>query len=491
MKLYSKTTAMVLAMSVASGAIGQQVIMNDDRIFDIDEDTVITRNGEVITPTLMVQVGTGYVAEVQVGTGTPDMTRGTLDAIQFDDRLAGPITSLDPLMVFNTAVIVTGDTLLVNIPGDDLANLMLGDELLISGLSDVDSSVLAARLELADEPLTTWRIEGYAENATATTFSISTQPIDYSAAFVTECTGDVVANGDFAEVEATPDPLFTPGTTIIATEVDCDLDRLDGDGNAVVEGLITSLIDENNFIVAEQMVQTNASTSYVNGTADDLEVGARVEVEGTLDDLTDVLTADKVKFRHIEVRFEAPMGPGDVVPGESVTIMQNTLVLTAQTRDEDGIGAGGLAEEIQVEVRGFMDLDGNLYATRVRERGDADLTETEARGPASNIADPNFEILGIAIDSSFSAFQDAFGMPITAEEFFALIVEGTPVSIEDATYDPVNNSMVGGVIAIEDEMDDTTSSTQAATKGGVSPFGQGIGTITGIQPDAIFSSSFE
>lgn len=489
MKLFPKTTAMVLAITVASGATGQQVIMNDDRVFTIDENTVITRNKEVIDPTIMVQVGTGYVARVQVGTGSPRLTSGVLEGIQFDDRLVGPVTSVDPLMVFGTPVIVTGDTVLVNIPGDDPANLVLGDEVMISGLSDVDSSVLAARLELPEDPITTWRIEGYAAAATATSFLIASQQIDYSAALVTDCAGSTVNSGDFVEVEANPDPLFMPGNTLVATEVDCDLDRLDGDGNAVVEGLITAILDDNNFVVADQLVTINASTGFINGTADDLEVGARVEVEGTLDDLTDILTANKVKFRHIEVRFEAPMGPGDVVAGVSVTIMQNTLALTPQTRDEDGIGAGGLAQDTQVEVRGFVDLDGNLYATRVRERGEPDLTETEARGPAANIAAPNLEILGVAVDTSFSAFEDAFGTPITSEQFFAMITEGTPVGIEDATYDPGTNSVLGGVVSIEDEMDDTRSAGK--NQRGTSPFGQGIGTITGVGDEDIFSNGFE
>ena len=476
--------AVVTAMPVAA----QQIEFNDDRQFLIDDNTAVTRNGDPVPAQPMIQIGTGYQSRIQIGTGGSVLLNGTLISIDFDDRLVGPVTSLAPLTVLSIPVVVTGDTELFNIPGDDVSNLMVGDEVYVSGYSDLDASVLASRIELPMDPITTWRIEGYADSVTATSFSIGSQMVDYSAALIVNCPGDVIANGDFVDVESTPDMAYMAGSTLIADEVECDPDRLDGDGPAVVDGIITTVTDPNLFTVGEQVVSTDANTVYVNGTIDDIEVGVRVEAEGTLDDTTDVLAATKVKIREIKVRFEAPVAPGDVVTGSSITIMSNTLTTTAQTRDEDGIIASGLGADTQVEVRGFIDADGNLFATRVRERGNPDPADAEVRGPATNISDPTLTILGVSVDTTGAVFRDAFDMPITSADFFATIAEGIPVGVEGGQYDAMTNSISGGIVSIEDEA--VEDQAKAATVKGTAIGGQGIGLVSG-RGDLLFSSGFE
>lgn len=481
------TLACAAAIAVFPAA-AQQIEFNDDRLFLIDDNTVVTRNGDPVVAEPLIQIGTGYQSRIQIGTGGAVLLNGTLISIDFDDRLVGPVTSVSPLTVLDIPVVVTGDTQLFNIPGDDVNNLVVGDEVYVSGYSDLDASVLASRIELPMDTITTWRIEGYTANVTATTFTIGAQLVDYSAAVILNCPGGVVTNGDFVDVESTPDMSYMSGSTLIADEVECDPDRLDGDGPAVVDGIITTVTDPNLFTVGEQVVATNASTEYVNGTIDDIEVGVRVEAEGVLDDMTDVLTASKVKIREIKVRFEAPVVPGDVMTGQSITIMGNTLTATAQTRDEDSIIASGLGAETQVEVRGFIDADGNLFATRVRERGNPDLADAEVRGPATSISDPTMTILGVNVDTTGAVFRDALDMPITREAFFAAIFEGTPVGVEAATYDPMANTITGGIVSIEDEAVD--DQVQAASSKGAAIGGQGIGLISG-RGDLVFGNGFE
>ena len=114
--------------------------------------------------------------------------------------------------------------------------------------------------------------------------------------------------------------------------------------------------------------------------------GAKLEAEGELDTSTGILSADKIKFRETRVRIEAPVNvPGGGL-GSSFTIMDIIPVnTTSLTEDDDGLVDGsGPAGNIQVEVRGFVDSSGTVFANEVRERGTADLTDVRLRGPATD-----------------------------------------------------------------------------------------------------------
>ena len=119
----------LLLMGLTTTALyAQQIELNDSRRYNFDENTQITRNGKPIGGDIMIQIGTGYQTKIQIGTGTQGLEQGTVAVIDFDDRLVGPVTSVDPLEVFSIPVVATGDTELLGIPGDDLASLQVGDE---------------------------------------------------------------------------------------------------------------------------------------------------------------------------------------------------------------------------------------------------------------------------------------------------------------------------------------------------------------------------
>ena len=481
----ARTCAILLLYTLANMAGAREIEINDDRVFQIDPGTVVTRNGEPASPDDVPGIATGYQTYVELGDDS-DLRSGSVVAIDFDDRLVGPITSIDPLAVLSIPIVVTGDTQLLNIPGDDVGNLQVDDIIQVSGYTDLDSSVLASRIELPAGPVSTWRIEGYLANRASSTFDIGSQKINFATAIVSRCPGDVVPATGFVEVEADPASGFGVGNTLVAREVECESDRLPGDGSAVVEGIITALTDPNHFLVGEQPVVTDTSTVYEHGTIEDIDVGVRVEAEGLLDGISGNLLASRVEIREIKVRLEAPVAPGDIVTGESVTIMQNTLIATPQTRDEDGLLAGGIGAATQIEVRGFQDQAGTLYATRIRDRGTPDLNDAEVRGPAVDIAQPNLTILGVAVDTSTSIFLDAARNPITAAEFFAQVTVATSVGVEDAQYDPATNAITGGIVKIEEE---DLGLTSKVSKGAIIG-GQVIGTVTGLG-DVVFADGFE
>ena len=167
--------------------------------------------------------------------------------------------------------------------------------------------------------------------------------------------------------------------------------------------------------------------------------------------------------------------------------MGNLVAFNPQTRDEDGLAANGLTALTQVEVRAFVDGDGALFATRIRERGNPDANDTRLQGPVAEIADPELTILGNTIDTGAAQFRDHEGNLLTAMEFFALIRVGMVVSAEDAIYDPVTATLIPAIVHLEDAPVPTTTH---APKG----LGQGLsrGTVTGLGAEpALFENGFE
>ena len=166
--------------------------------------------------------------------------------------------------------------------------------------------------------------------------------------------------------------------------------------------------------------------------------------------------------------------------------MGNLVAFTPQTRDEDGLAANGLSQMTQVEVRAFVDSDGSLYASRIRERGNPDLTDTRLQGPVAEIAEPVLTILGNSVDTSAAQFRDHEDNLITAMEFYALLQVGMVVSAEDALYDPVTASLIPARIHLED----APAPQNRAGKG----VGQGIsrGTVTALGGEpSLFQNGFE
>jgi hypothetical protein len=131
----------------------------------------------------------------------------------------------------------------------------------------------------------------------------------------------------------------------------------------------------------------------------------------------------------------------------------NTISLT---EDDDGLVDGsGPAGNIQVEVRGFVDSSGTVFANEVRERGTADLTDVRLRGPATDTCDPSIAdnelaIIDVIVDTGTSFF-DASGTQLDNTAFCNLVSTGTAVQAENGTFSSsparIDNA---GSIEIED-----------------------------------------
>ncbi len=476
-------------ISAIKGQANSQITINNIRNFTANDSTIYKEDG-VIIPELRGQGGTGFKVRYRIGNdASPDLTSGTIEEIELINTHKGPITSLEPFKVFNVDALITADTFF----DDNLTfeNINLGDELKVSGFIDTNSTILVSRIEADNDPLTEWKISGYVSNFNSNQFTIQNQVVEIGGVNPDNCEMGLV-NGEFVEVKATPDPQFTSGSALVSvTDIECvppGIGTLPGDVIPVaLEGLVDSEDIElnNQFTIAGQQINVDQTTVYLNGEIDDIVIGAKVEVEGLLNTTTSIITALKVKFKEVRFKFEEPVLPADVIPGESIQLYGKIIQTTPQLRDEDGIINSGLGVETQVEVRGYADNEGNLFATRVRERGEPEPNEVSADGQITLINQPIIELFGITVDTSNSVFFDINGMPITSSEFFSMINIGNEVEVEDATVDQSNNVISGGIIRIDEEDENNRNKQVFGVNGGL-----GIGTITS-QTDVIFINSFE
>ena len=129
----------------------------------------------------------------------------------------------------------------------------------------------------------------------------------------------------------------------------------DGDADQVeVMGFVTDFVSVFEFTVGYQLVNTDGSTLFVDGSPEDLEPGVKVEVEGSLVD--GVLFAEEVEFwdpDQIEV---------EGIVTNFVSVFEFTVGEQVVNTDSDTVFDGLAPEDITVgmklEIKGVpVDID--------------------------------------------------------------------------------------------------------------------------------------
>ncbi|MCF6300211.1 MAG: DUF5666 domain-containing protein [Proteobacteria bacterium] len=492
----NKLLVMFGLMVVTSLSQSQVVIVNGIRTFSVDENTLITVDGVIGGATLFGIVGTGgYKIRFSVAddvNGT--ISQGTFSEVHLISDIKGPVTRLNPLEIMDQRVFTTADTRLVDLVS--IASLSLNDLVSVSGTVHNDNSMQLSRMKL-ETSLDDWMLRGFTQNVTATNFTIGNLLVNLNGVTATNCDAGLV-NAEFVKIQASADMSYIAGNPLTTlTSIECDLPDVDQDPDfsvpVVIEGFVTSIIDLASFRMNDLVVFFDEDTEFDNGEAEHLDVGTKIEVQGTYDTINGLVTADSIRFTDHRVKIIAPVSPGDIVLGTSIEILGKTVQIIPQTRDDDEVISGGIAEDRQIEVRGFADADGVVFVQRVKDRGDDDDTEVTLRGEVSTISQPGFTLLGISVDTVASMFliDDS---PVSAADFFAILEVGMQVSVDDAIYDEVSNTLSGGEVELkEEELDDSPDSTGTTTanlRQIVGTGGRGIATITTVN-DQVFVDGFD
>jgi hypothetical protein len=336
-----------------------------------------------------------------------DVAAGTL-------TIAGQVISVDNETSFDDSI-----------PLRSLAGIAVGDRIEVHGFASAGGMARATRIEKAGAGDTEVEVTGKVTGANATTrrFNVGSLVVDYATAVLEGFGAASPVDGDLVEVKGT---TYLGDGALRATKVekeDDDFDGLSGD-ESEVEGLVTRFASSSDFDVAGQKVTTTSATSYLNGTAADLKVDAKVEVEGKLD-ASGTLVAAKVAFkRSSPVRLSARVDEVNVDAG-TLRALGVTVAVSAATRKEDHegddfyFGLDDVSVGDWVEVAGYADPagTGKLIATRLER--DEPEEEVELRGPASDVQAASLRVFGVLVDLLPGTEFEENDVSIGASEFVA------------------------------------------------------------------------
>ncbi len=492
--------ALALTLALAAGSVHARpedlVRINASGVYRVTDDTLVLLDNDTLAPLEALRLARGHRAYVEASSPPDAAGIRVADMIRIETLLRGPMTGIDPPSVLTQTLLVTGDTVFDGLPG--LEALAIGDQVEVSGFPDlIAGTVVATRIARMDDPGQDWKLTGAITTATANSLTIGAQAVDISGVTAANCSGPLQP-GHFVEIEAVPDPAFAAGATlqgvVSASCEDAAFDEFEpAEGDASIEGIISALADPMpdplSFELAGVTINATPQTDFRGGTPDDLDEGVRIEAHGQFDANAGVLTATEIRFLQAQVRLIAPADAGAFTGDASVELLGLHFVAAPQVRDEDGLLPDGPLAEVQVELRAFIDANGMLFLTRLRERGTPDVADLRLQGPVTAIANPTLEVLGRTIDTSMAAFRDAAGKLLTREAFFAQLLPGTLVSAEEASIDGVTGALKPALVQLEDGVVPPVLET------GIKAMGEGAfsaGTITALgDPAGVFRAGFE
>ena len=395
-------------------------------------------------------LSTGDVVIVR-GTLDASGTTGTANSVAANDLVEGPIAAIDAvagtLTVLGQTVRTDADTSFDDsISPASLDGLAVGDVVEVAGFVLADGSIGATRIELKPAG-GEFEVTGLVSNLGATTFDINSLTVDFSSAQLDDFPGGAPEEGQLVEAKGTS---LGAGGELLATRVEFKGNDLDADEDVEIEleGFITRFVSATDFDVEGVPVTTSGATQFENGTAADLALNRKVEVEGNFN-ASGVLVADKVELKQAGfLRVEGLVG---AVGADTVTIFGIDILINSGTRLEDKSSANLESFSIAdinvgdyLETRAFENSDG-VVATLV-ERDDFD-NEVAIRAFVDSVSDPNLVIRGVNVfTNGATVFRDQNDAVITAAAFFA-VAEGRLVEASGTLLN-------GGILAEEVELED-------------------------------------
>jgi hypothetical protein len=464
----------------AQGGTGFRI--NDLRTFEVNENTVFKEDGEII-PETRAQGGTGYKIKYQAFDVNPNITQGTLAEVELINLYKGPVVLTSPVKIFNIESLISSHTYFAN--GITLNDIKSGDELIVSGFIDTASTAVITRIEKV-ESLTEWKLSGYVEELSPDQFRINGQIVNYAFSMISACETPL-SDGAFVEVFADAMIGFELGDELTSTtSVKC-IDRAivpdDTSSEVIIEGMIDAL-DGDNFLLSGQSIEVSNSTRYIRGRAADIQEKIKVEVEGNINSELSAIIARKVRFLDARINLTLPVEPSDL-SDNLFNVAGISIAVPPQVLDPEGIISNGFNEAMQLQFKGYDYGDGDLYLTRIFQRGQVDYDHVSLSGEVSVVNEPMVEVFGVSINTTDAQLFGADDQPLTAVEFFQLISIGAEIQIENATLNDLNEIIFGGEISIVNSADNTETQTASPNSTVV-----GIGTVTSL-PDVIFNASFD
>jgi len=323
------------------------IVVNGDEI-DTSNATIIVEGQEIGVgdDIALNNLDVGMVVTVQ-GTVSEDGA-AVADRVTYNDDVEGPVQSIRDIDTTTKEITVLGQTVIVNVitelKGTSFGTVAQNDMVEVSGLVDDTGAIWATFLEKTGEfaPGVVVEVRGFVEDLDTDleTFKINDLTVGYSTADTSGLPGGVPAEGLLVEAEGILDDI---GGEMLATEIELGDEFGDEDEDQIeVAGFVTDFISVFEFSVGNWLVQTDADTVFVDGTAGDLALGVKLEAEGSLVD--GVLLAEEVEFwdpDQIEV---------EGLVTDFVSVFEFTVGDQVVQTDADTVFEGGTPDDIALGV---------------------------------------------------------------------------------------------------------------------------------------------
>jgi hypothetical protein len=386
-------------------------------------------------------LGVGMQVDVEVRVNdTTNEVRAT--HVEVETEITGPVDQQDVatnlaegiLLIAGQTVKLDGSTVFANI--SDITTLTPGQIVEVSGPRDANGAVHATRLELKannidDLPEGDDEIElkGTVSELGPSTFKIGDQVVDFTNATldpaITAAGG--LSNGMVVEVKS--DQALAADGSLVASSIELeDEGVMEAEGVEVtIEGLVTDFTSVANFDVVGQAVDASGAV-FRRGTAADLALGRQVEVEGVMDE-NNILVAREVTFELAKnVKIEGEVESKDTTSG-TVTALGIEVIVNNSTEMEDDrdevkpFGLSDIAEGDRVEIKAFVDGDGNAVAAKLKREEAQTDGRVRLQGPVASANGNVVTVLGATIDTTEipdNRFENVNDQQITRAEFLNL-----------------------------------------------------------------------
>lgn len=400
-----------------------------------------------------------------------DNSTASATTVEVVDTVEGPVSSVNAagqsFVVLGQIVQIGPQTSIDNSCPATLADLLNNPAVAVvevSGPYTVDAvgdTVIAATRVECKSIVTEFEINGVvsAHDSNNKTFLINDLQVNYATAgLIQNFPNGSISNGD--PIEATGTQFDDSGVppVLTASKVEYQGNRVQGkEGDHLeIEGFITRFVSAMDFDIGDlpvRVTEITGKTIYEGGSAADLAVNLKVEVEGELD-ANGVLNATKIEIKastaiRVTGFVDAPSS-GDTFMILGITV--NTSLLKTRFEDKsearaDPFRIGDITTGDYIEVRGQELPAGQITAFRV-ERDDA-RARTELRGFVEvggvNQAGETLTVLGVTIDVSGAVLRDANHVQYpTRNDFWAAVGEGSLIDI--------NGTETGTQLLLADEV---------------------------------------
>ena len=332
-------------------------------------NAVIFVNGEKIgvgDEPVLDKLDVGRVVTVE-GTLNGSDSDAVADQVFYKDNVRGPIESIDidPTDPTTKEIVVLGQIVIINLitkfKETTFDAIAKDDVVEVSGYLDDTGAIRATFLGKTGDITTilVYEVSGFVANLDPDlkTFMINGLKIDYST-IAGDLSEGIPADDLFVEVEGRLDT----GGAMIAEKIELEEGLGDGDADVVeVMGFVTNVISDFEFTVGNQVVQFDTNTLFVDGRPENIQLGAKLEAQGSLID--GIIIADEIEFwQPDQIEVEGIVTEVDLDVDPITFTLRNQAGDQLVQTDAETVYEDVVKEEIevgmQIEVKGVpLDID--------------------------------------------------------------------------------------------------------------------------------------